>query len=56
MLSPKNFPIKYEAASFLNPFFNFYEKGKLKIAAPFIHGAYKMNKEGMGPEHKVNLA
>ena len=31
MSSPKNFPIKYEAASFLNPFFNFFEKGKLKI-------------------------
>jgi len=26
------------------------------MAAPFIYGAYKMNKDGMGPEHKVNLA
>jgi hypothetical protein len=25
------------------------------MASPFIYGAYKMKKDGMGPEHKVNL-
>ena len=32
ILSPKNFPIKYNAICFINPFFNFFEKAKLKMA------------------------
>ena len=56
VLSPEKLPIKYDAICFLNPFFYFYERSKLKIASPFINWAYWMNNNGMGPEHKVNLA
>ena len=55
VLSAKNFPIKYDAICFLNPFFNFFDKSKLKWAQAFIYGAYKLNKDGMAPELKVNV-